>query len=256
MKRGGRVASGSWLTLVGKGGACLFLTVCTAWGTIPSGNEFALYLTEAKTPSARKTILDEALGKQHFFRYLCIMSMEQGEAGGASFIMLTTTEPSSRMTVKFKVVKSLSLAVLKEAPVSGVGDSVAVTGVVESADPAKRVIILNPVIVRYKDRLAPKVGKEMYYEQDSSGIVYSFTGGKEPVNVSKRDEDLLQFEDKIIAEKGKDGWAQFLLGEIAKRDKAAKAERDRLGIYKKETTPAPTPSPAAPVQGVISEDEN
>jgi hypothetical protein len=230
-----------------------------ALGSTPSGNEFALFLSETKSAMERKTLLDDALGKPHFFRYLRIVDMEQGSSAGAPFITLTTCEPSSGMTVKFKVVKSLSLAVLKEAPPSGTNDAVAVTGVIQSADPAKRVMVLSPVIVRYKDILAPKVGKEMHYERDNSGIVYSFTAGKEPVNVSKRDEDLLQYEDQMLAERGKEGWAKFLLDEIAKRDKAAKAERDKLGIYRTGAAPAESaapPAPAVPAQSVITDDEN
>jgi hypothetical protein len=102
----------------------------------------------------------------------------------------------------------------------------------------------------------------MHYERDPSGIIYSFTGGKEPVNVSKRDEDLLQNEAEIIAERGKEGWARFLLDEIAKRDKAAKSERDKLGIFRKDPGPAKpaesagNSSPAVPSQSVISDDEN
>jgi ribosomal protein L14 len=236
--------------------AGLLLVARITLGATPSGNEFARDLAEAKTPSARKMILDDALGKQHFFRYLRIVNLEQGESGGNPFIELTTREPSSGMTVKLKVMKSLSLATLKEAPASGVGDAVAVTGVIQSADPVKRVMVLNPVVVRYKDLLAPKVGKEMHYERDSSGIVYSFTGGKEAVNVSKRDEDLLKNEGTIIAERGKDGWARYLLDEIAKRDKAADAARDKLGIYKQSAEPAVPAAPSVPPQSVITDDEN
>ncbi len=243
-------------------GALLVASVGSA--SVPSGNELALYLKEAKTPAARKMLLDEALGKPHFFRYLQIEELQPGESGGAPYMDLIAREPSSSMRVRFKVVKSLSLATLKEAPVSAIGDAIAVTGVIESMDSVKRELVLNPVIVRYKDRLAPKVGKEMHYERDNSGIVYSFTGGKEPVNVSKRDEDLVKHEGRIIAERGKDGWAKFLLDEIAKRDKAAKAERDKLGIYRKESAPEPVApveweAPAtdvAPVQSVITDDED
>ena len=243
--------------MVGGAVLCLLLAARTGLGGVPSGNELALYLSEAKTPAAQRTVLKEALGKPHFFRYLRIVGMEQGESGGAPFIALTTSEPSSRMLVKFKVVKSMSLATLKEPPASTTNDAIAVTGVVESMDPETRVLVLNPVIVRYKDRQTPQVGKEMYYERDASGIVYSFTGGKAPVNVSKRDEDLVQYESKIIAERGKDGWAQFLLDEIAKRDQAAKSARDKLGIFRKESEPAKgsTP-PAVPAQSVISDDED
>jgi hypothetical protein len=157
------------------------------------------------------------------------------------------------MFIKFKVVKTLSLGKLKEAPESGVGDAIAVTGNIQSVDPVKRVMVVDPVIVRYKDLLARKGGKEMLQERDSSGVVYSFTGGKEPVNLSKRDEDLVQYEEKILAERGKDGWARFLLDEIAKRDKVEKAARAKLDIYKKETV---TEESKVPVQSVITGDED
>jgi hypothetical protein len=236
--------------------AGLLQTGLAVMASTPNGNVFALNFSEATTAAARGALLDDARGKPHFFRYLRIVSLEQGEENGYPYIVLVTREPSSGMTVQFKVVKSVSLAILQEDPPSKVGDAVAVTGAIQSLDAEKRVMLLNPVVVRYKDRLAPKVGKELYYEVDSAGIVYSFTGGKEPVNVSKRDEDLLKYEQKITAERGKDGWAQFLLDEISKRNKAANANRDKLGIYRKEATPADEAAPPPPRQSVITDDED
>lgn len=232
--------------------ACLFLGIGLSQAAVPSGNEFARDLTLAKTPTMRKMILDEALGKSHFFRYLRIVDMEEGVTNGCPYIKLVTSEPSSSMMVKFMVVKTLSLGVIKDTPASGVGDALAVTGNIRSVDPAKRCIVLEPVIVRYKDILARKGGKEMLNERDSSGVVYSFTGGNEPVNVTKRDADLVQNEEEMIAKLGKDGWARYLLDEIAKRNKAEKARRAKLDIYKKE---AASGESGVPVQSVITGDE-
>lgn len=202
---------------------------------VRSGNEYALSLVEAKTPAAQKSCVAEGKGKQFFFRYLAVLESKKGEADGAPFIELTTREPSSGVAVRFVVRKSISLAVLQQEPATGVGDAVAVTGVVESVDPAARTIVLNPVIVRCKDILAPQVGKEMLAERDSSSVVYSFTGGKRAVNVTRRDADLIANEKEMIKKLGKEGWASYLIEEIAKRDKAARAERDKLDIYKKTT---------------------
>jgi len=201
---------------------------------VPNGNDYALELVEARTPEETKELIDGAKGKQHFFRYLEVLEIKKGDNNGAPVIGLKTREPSSDMIVKFLVQKSVSLAKLQESPATSVGDAVAVTGVIERIDPKKKEIVLNPVIVRYKDRLAPKVGKEMLQEVDSSAIVYSFTAGREPVNVSKRDEDLIRNADKMIEQLGNDGWADYLKKEIAKRDKAERAERDKLDIYKKK----------------------
>lgn len=211
----------------------LLLCARTTFAAVKSGNEFALSLVEAKTPSAQKSSVAEGQGKQHFFRYLQVLEIKKGSADGAPFIALKTREPSSGVTVSFVVRKSISLSVLQQDPATGVGDAVAATGLVESADPVARTIQLNPVIVRYKDVLAPKVGKEMLSERDSSAVIYSFTGGKTAVNVSKRDQDLIANEKEMIKTLGKEGWANYLIEEIAKRDKAARTERDKLDIYKK-----------------------
>ncbi len=234
---------------------CLLGGVRFAEGTIPSGNEYALRLVEAKSPAARKEVLAEGVGKQHFFRYLYIKSIEHGEAGGCPFISLVTREPSSEMTIRLKVEKSLSMAILLENPPSDVGDAVAVVGYIKSADPVKKEMVLGPVIVRFKDILAPKAGKEMLSEIDSSAIVYSFTGWKEPVNVTKRDEDLVKDEEAMIKKLGKEGFAKYLLAELAKRDKAAKDARNKLNIYKKRKEPEAGSVPTVPTQSVITEDE-
>ncbi len=248
-----------WLTRLLSGFSWGLLSAClvvpAACAADANGNEFSLNLKEAKTPVARKAVLDEGLGKQHFFRYLAITFLQESETNGYPVIDVDAVEPSSGLTVRFAVVKSMSLAVLKEDPVSRIGDALAVSGKIKSAEPEKRLIVLAPVIVRYKDILSPKRGQELVSERQISGIVYSFTGGKEAVNVSKRDEDLLQFEDQMVAERGKDGWARFLLDEIAKRDKAEQMKRDSLGIYRKSKTPAGEPHVPAPTQGIITDDE-
>ena len=246
-------------------GRALALAACLAWpdrsadAKTANGNELALFFTEATNDSERQTLVNEALKKQHFFRYLRIISLQESATDGYPCVDLAMCEPSSQMTVKCRVMKTLSLARLKEDPPVKVGDAVALTGVVTGVDPVQKLITLNPVIVRYRDRPAPKAGKELLYEVDSSTVVYSFTGGKNPVNVTKRDEDLLSQEGAILAAQGKDGWARFLLQEIAKRDKAAQAERNQLNIFRKETAPAEpagaTPGAATNPPPPITEDE-
>ena len=214
----------------------VLLSLCSARGAaVPNGNEYALELVETKAPSMLKEVVAAGKGKKHFFRYLEVLDIKPGKNRGAPVIGLKTREPSSDMIVKFLVQKSISLSVLQQSPATEVGDAVAVTGVIERIDPKKKEIILNPVIVRYKDRLAPKVGKEMLSEIDSSAVIYSFTAGKKPVNVSVRDKDLLVNEKKMIKEMGNDAWAEYLLKEIAKRNKAERAKRDKLNIYKQSS---------------------
>ena len=84
-------------------------------------------------------------------------------------------------------------------------------------------------------------------------MIYSYTGGKTPVNVTRRDQDLLQREGEITAAQGKDGWVRFLQQEMAKRDKAALAARNKLNIFRRATAPVATNDAAPPPP--ITEDE-
>ena len=159
---------------------CAALAGSAALGKTANGNEFALYLTEAKTDAERKVLLQEALGQQHFFRYLRVVTLQEGETNGYPFVFLSMVEPSSQMTVWCTVMKSLSLAKLKEEPVTKVGDCVALTGVIAIADITKKLIVLNPVIVRYKDLPAPKPGKELLAERDKLNIYRKNAVAPEP----------------------------------------------------------------------------
>ena len=187
-----------------------------------NGNDFALYYIEARTDLERKELLDEARGRPHFFRYLQIMEIEKGAKDGRSFIAIRAFEPASYMDVKFYVSKRVSLSKLSEAPVSTLGDAIAVTGVIKSV--ADNTITLSPVIVRHKDRLSPKRGKELLCEVDPGATFYSYTGGKKAVSLTFKDRDLLQHRDRVLAKGGKQGWADFLTVELAKRQKVRAAE--------------------------------
>lgn len=186
-----------------------------------NGNDFALYYSEAKTPKEKKEVLDRSLGKPHFFRYLQIMEMERNKEGTA--VAITAFEPSSLMDVKFTVVKRESLVKLAEDPLTKLGDAIAITGVVRGV--STNTIACSPVIVRHKDRLHPKRGKELLCEVDPTATFYSYTGGDRPVSLTYKDRDLLQFKDQIMAQKGKKGWAEFLEQEMAKRKKERDAAR-------------------------------
>jgi len=162
-----RVALAVVVLLAGMGGG--------AWGKTSNGNDFALWLSEATNADESKALIDEAKGQPHYFRYLYIMEMAEGEINGVPYVDIVTTEPASLMKVAFRVIKSVSLKKLAEDPPSKIGDAIAVTGNVAAVDPEAKRIDLNPIIVRHKDRLAPKIGKELFYELDSNATCYSFT---------------------------------------------------------------------------------
>jgi len=194
-------------------------------GRTSNGNDFALYFSEAGTKQAKLDLFNDAKGRPHYFRYLQIMEMEDFSSTGGG-IAITAFEPASYMDVTFVVTKRVSLGKLREDPVSKLGDAIAVTGVVKSIDTEKNAIVLSPVIVRHKDRLSPKRGKEMLYEVDPSATFYSYTGGKRPVSLTYKDRDLLRHKSRILAAGGKVAWGEFLEKELARRENeraAAKA---------------------------------
>ncbi len=94
-----------WLSLI---------TVGTA--ATSNGNEFALAFAEAKSPAARKAVVDDAQGRPHFFRYLQIMEMEPVKEEGRDGVRITAFEPSSYLDVKFTITMPVSLSLLRSRP--------------------------------------------------------------------------------------------------------------------------------------------
>jgi hypothetical protein len=182
-----------------------------------NGNEFALALTEAKSPAARTTLVETAGGRPHFFRYLQVIELQQVEEAGREVWKISAFEPSSYMDVHFTVSMPVSLSLLKADPVTKIGDAIAVTGKVLGVDPARNAILLGEPIVRHKDRLGPKMGKELLSEVNPGATFYSYTEGPRPVKVEARDRDLLQHRDRILGAGGPKAWTEFLETEIAKR---------------------------------------
>jgi len=203
-----------------------FLLLCAQGRAETSnGNDFALAYSEAKDPAKKSGQVRDALGRPHLFRYLQIQKMQETSEQGRPGIQITASEPSSLMQVQFTVTLHVSIALLKQAPASKAGDAIAVTGKVASVDPAQNLILLENPIVRHKDRLAPKIGKEMLAEVNPQAVVYSYTEGPRPVIVEARDRDLLEFRAKVLAESGPKGWCEFLEKEIAlRKEKRAKEE--------------------------------
>ncbi|RFC46261.1 MAG: hypothetical protein DVB28_000097 [Verrucomicrobia bacterium] len=182
-----------------------------------NGNEFALALSEAKAPAGRAALIQDASGRPHFFRYLQIIEMQQVTEEGKAGFRISAFEPSSYMDVVFTVSMPVSLSILKADPVTKVGDAIAVTGKVLGVDSGKNAVLLGEPIVRQKDRLSPKIGKELLSEVNPGATFYSYTEGPRPVKLEARDRDLLQHRDRVMAAGGPKAWFDFLETEIAKR---------------------------------------
>lgn len=182
-----------------------------------NGNDFALAYAEAEGPEARKSVLAEAVGRPHFFRYLHILTLTETEDGGRPAIHITALEPASLLDVRFTVNKTQSVALIRADPVSEPGQALAVTGRVITVDDKHGTIVIDPVIVRHKDRLSPAIGKELIGEVKPGSIFYTYTGGRKPVSLTFEDRDLLRDQQRILDEKGPQGWADHLEQALAKR---------------------------------------
>jgi hypothetical protein len=140
----------------------LMLPAIAVAGPVKSGNELALDFTMAGK-RLRNEIQADAAGKLYFFRYLRIVGIEKDNPSKPRVIRMSTVEPGSDMIVNFTVRKKHSL---RRSSGLNVGEAVAVTGRISGIDAVSNSIALGPVIVRYKDRLSPKRGKELLYEVD------------------------------------------------------------------------------------------
>jgi len=148
-----------------------------------NGNELALEYSTARE-SQKKDISKEAVGQLYFFRYLRIETITKGKTDAGPFIAMDTVEPSSDMHVSFTVTKSVSL---KKAGPLATNDAVAVSGRLKSLDGNNNMLVLDPVIVRYKDKHAPAAGKELLPEVDPNARIGTDTSsGKEKVKYRKK----------------------------------------------------------------------
>jgi len=77
------------------------------------------------------------------------------------------------------------LEILQNEPVTKVGDCRSRSPASCITDMKKNLIVLNPVIVRYKNLPAPKPTRAAGGTR-SSAVVYSFTGGRSSQRVGAR----------------------------------------------------------------------
>ncbi len=198
------------------------------WGNVVSaqvgsvnGNDWALAYAESQTDQEREELRKEAGRRSHYFRYLQIMEMKEEEERGRSQVNLVTLEPASGLDIAFTVQQPVSLQKLQEEPVTRRGHAIAISGIIDRVEDESGTIYLRQAIVRHKDQLAPMLkGREMLYEIDDRNIFYSFSGGRETVQLSYRDRDLLRYRDRILDAKGDQAWADFLQKKIAERQAA------------------------------------
>jgi hypothetical protein len=196
---------------------CLALGAAAVDARTENGNDFALALVEEPVGLQRQRRIQDGTGLLYYFRYLRIRTLEDGVRDGHPYAAVRSVEPASGLEVVFTVRKTASLRKLNAEPRSEPGAAIAVTGRLKSVDLEAGTILLDPVIVRHKDRLEPKVGKELMAELDPNGTYYSYTGPGGPLRLTYKDRDLLKRKAEIMEAEGGAAWAEYLRHELAKR---------------------------------------
>jgi len=150
----GRWAVG-WLSVVT---CCLGPT----WAEpVRNGNDFALAWVEASTE--RRAQLEAAhTNLLHTFRYLRIESIQPAPTG--SGLVLSTREPASDLPLSLVIESGASLSLARTVQL---GDHVAARGRLIFVRSSRGVEwLLRPALLDFKDRPAPKAGKELLKEVD------------------------------------------------------------------------------------------
>ena len=129
---------------------------------VRNGNELArdYSLTNA---TGKAAFQKERTGLIHTFRFLQIQSMTRPTPTNR-VARLMTVEPSSDLRVEVVTDAKLSLQIAESLQV---GDAVAVRGRIKSVCTTQPdLIVVEPGILQFRDKAAPKPGKELLREVD------------------------------------------------------------------------------------------
>ena len=131
---------------------------------VRNGNDLALSFSTAKPPE-RQAIQKARTGLIHTFRYLRVIDILRDEPSAGKATVLTV-EPSSDMRVKLVLSGAVSLRLVDGIETN---TSVAANGRVQSLGTvAANLIVVDPAVLKFKDRADHKVNNELLNEVDST----------------------------------------------------------------------------------------
>lgn len=127
--------------------------------SVRNGNELAVAWSTTNA-AGKQVVQKQAVGLLHTFRYLRVTAVEKDQPfAGAVTVM--TIEPSSDMTVALVITKQLSLDLANGLTTN---DCVAASGRIKTI--GGEAMVVDPAILKHKDRSAPKLSKELLNEVD------------------------------------------------------------------------------------------
>ncbi len=149
---------------------CVFFVVGLGLGLAPegiaepvrNGNELALAWS-TNNAAGKQVVQKQATGIFHTFRYLQVTALKKDQpVTGAVTVM--TIEPSSDMKVALVITKQLSLELADGLTTN---DCVSAYGRIKTiGGAATNLMVVDPALLKHKDRAAPKLTKELLHEVD------------------------------------------------------------------------------------------
>ena len=145
-------------------GLCLGFAPAGRAEPVRNGNELALAWS-TNNAVGKQVVQKQAAGIFHTFRYLRVKAVKKDQPVKGA-VTVVTIEPSSDMMVAIVVTKALSL---KLAATLTTNDSVSAYGRIKSmGQVAPDLIVVAPALLKHKDRVAPKLSKELLHEVDTT----------------------------------------------------------------------------------------
>jgi len=160
--------------------ALLFLGGPALAGT-ESGNELSRRLMYSQK-GQEKQMEKDAVGNLFFFRYMKIDQKKAITNTVPTTYAFKALEPGGGMYVEFVVTKKESL---KIATTLQEGEAVAFVGRIKTISKADNKIVIESVILRYKDKLTPTKGKENLADIDPNARYGTDTSSGEEVIIKK-----------------------------------------------------------------------
>ena len=162
--------------------AIAFLSGGAMAATTENGNELSRRLMYSQ-PGQEKEMEKNAAGNLFFFRYMKIAEKKAITNTTPTTYSFRVLEPSAGMYVEFVVTKRESLKVAESVRE---GDALAFIGRIKTISKLNNQIVLETVILRYKDRPDPKKGKELLSDVDPNARLGTDTSsGEEKIIKSK-----------------------------------------------------------------------
>lgn len=149
---------------------CAFSIVGLGLGLAPegiaepvrNGNELALAWS-TNNAAEKQAVQKQATGIFHTFRYLRVTAVKKDQPVTGA-VTVVTIEPSSDMKVALVITKQLSLELANGLTTN---DCVSAYGRIKTiGGETPNLMVVDPALLKHKDRAAPKLTKELLHEVD------------------------------------------------------------------------------------------